>query len=194
MKARRRFTYHNRPAAGDGSNAMNFYIAFSVAIAVGLGLTVVVARATYLRGLDEGQALVRVVRTDAAVAMEHNTARHQQVVADLEFQLRQAESSNEQTYSILKEARADISDLRKACEGLTRANVELTGTVEELRGTGLSHIEVELIEAMSQKLRLASPALHASQQFADARQAKILSERGAALYKRLHRAEAEAAA
>lgn len=133
-------------------------------------------------------------RSDAAQAMEELDLQHRQAHDRLRGNLREAERTSEQTYTLLKEAREDISDLRIQRDTLTRKCLEHSRTVEALRTTSLTAMEITLIDSMTQKLRLASPALHSAQQFAAAKQAKVLAERGQVLLSRLRGAEAEDAA
>ena len=72
------------------------------------------------------------------------------------------------------------NELDKAAASLGQLRIQL-----------LSETEVELIMAMAEKLRLGSSALHATQQFADARQAKELASRGAILFQRLQPRDAK---
>lgn len=60
-----------------------------------------------------------------------------------------------------------------------------------LQATALTTTELQLVEDMANKLRLASSSLHATQQFADARQAKELAHRGDLLLQRLQPRDAK---
>lgn len=66
--------------------------------------------------------------------------------------------------------------------------IQLSNSTQQLQCQKLSNSEIELIIAMAEKLRLGSSALHATQQYAAARQAKELAHRGVTLFQRLSQA------
>lgn len=69
--------------------------------------------------------------------------------------------------------------------------IQLSNNTQQLKSQKLSSSEIELIIAMAEKLRLGSSALHATQQYADARQAKELAHRGVGLFQRLQPRDAK---
>lgn len=69
--------------------------------------------------------------------------------------------------------------------------IQLSNNTQQLKSQNLSSSEIELIIAMAEKLRLGSSALHATQQYADARQAKELAHRGVGLFQRLQPRDAK---
>lgn len=72
--------------------------------------------------------------------------------------------------------------LKARIDGDARGFKELSN---QLQTTALTPTETQLIMAMAEKLRLGSSALHATQQYAAARQAKELAHRGVTLFQRL---------
>lgn len=69
--------------------------------------------------------------------------------------------------------------------------IQLSNSTQQLQSQKLSNSEIQLIMAMAGKLRLGSSALHATQQYAAARQAKELAHRGGILFKRLQPRDAK---
>lgn len=76
----------------------------------------------------------------------------------------------------------ELQRRRDASAETNRRYCELSN---QLQATTLTPTELQLVEDMVNKLRLASSSLHATQQFADARQAKELAHRGDLLLQRL---------
>lgn len=154
-------------------------IVFSTAIGVGLIITLFVAREAYRRGADAAFQRAGNFREDYAQALEELNAQH-----DAEIQARDRVSREEfsRYQDQLKACRLEADNAaHDHAERIETLNRQLT----DLRLHCLTPSETQLIQLMADKLRLASAALHASSQFADARKAKELAARGDILVKRL---------
>lgn len=83
----------------------------------------------------------------------------------------------------------ELAQLRKAHSVWAEQQLHLNAVADRLATTAmektLTDTELQLLDDMSQKLRLGSSALHATQQFADSKQAGILANRAQTLLKRL---------
>lgn len=123
------------------------------------------------RALVETRKAAQRRQQDAVSAMEQAETRH----AD---ELAQLRSSYHHRIKVLE------NDLQSSLTNLTIARDDMI----QLEQRRLTASEINLVEAMVEKLRLGSAALHSTQQFADARQAKELAGRGETLLKRLRTA------
>lgn len=133
-------------------------------------------------------------RSDAAQAMEELGLQHQQELERQQRALRTARNHADQTMLEQRAGLRELNQITAAHAALTERCFESDRTIEALRATSLTPREITLIDSMTQKLRLASPALHSAQQFAAAKEAKVLADRGQVLLTRLRGAEAEDAA
>lgn len=101
----------------------------------------------------------------------------------------------EQVESLRREVSSSIATINDQAGELASAHETINGlretlsaaheSLRELSGTRITPTDTQLILDMAGKLSLASPALHATQAFKDAREAKMLADRGQALLKRL---------
>ncbi|SDS02211.1 hypothetical protein SAMN05216198_1005 [Halopseudomonas litoralis] len=155
-----------------------------------LVIVLYVAREAYTRGqqasaADRHRALVESRKAAAARqrdfvrAMEDQSQRHQEELLEVTgtYARKFKEASNAQ-----QEAEANSRVLR---DELRFCNEAADTEVARLRNCTLTQNEIQLLEDMAGKLRLSGASLHATQQFADAREARELALRGDNLVKRL---------
>lgn len=131
------------------------------------------------RGQANAQPMLDQLRTDCAYALEQQDERHRELLenqrADYQRQFRQLNN-------LLQEARSTATATQAE---YGRLHDELAARLQAAQAAALSPTEIQLLEDMTAKLRLASPVLHAHQQFADARKTKELAGRGEVLLSRL---------
>lgn len=131
------------------------------------------------RGLGQAQPMLDQLRADYAYALEQQDERHRELLedqrADYQRQFRQLNNLLQETRSTATAAQAEYG----------RLHDELAAKLQATQAAALSATEIQLLEDMTAKLRLASPVLHAHQQFADARKTKELAGRGEVLLSRL---------
>src|SRR5690606_19660808 len=131
------------------------------------------------RGRAHAQPMLDRLRTDYAYALEQQDERHREQLdeqrVDYQRQFRQLNNLLQETRSTATAAQAEYG----------RLHDELAAKLQATQAAALSATEIQLLEDMTAKLRLASPVLHAHQQFADARMTKELAGRGEVLLSRL---------
>ena len=154
------------------------------AVAAIIGLTLLISailavRVAYRRGEYSAQPTLTQLRTDYAYALEQQDERHREQLeeqrVDYQRQFRQLNNLLQETRSTATAAQAEYG----------RLHDELAAKLQATQAAALSPTEIQLLEDMTAKLRLASPVLHAHQQFADARMTKELAGRGEVLLSRL---------
>lgn len=140
---------------------------------------ILLGREAYRRGQANAQPMLDQLRTDYAYALEQQDEHHRELLeeqrADYQRQFRQLNNLLQETRSTATATQAEYG----------RLHDELAAKLQAAQAAALSATEIQLLEDMTAKLRLASPVLHAHQQFAAARKAKELSGRGEVLLSRL---------
>ena len=140
---------------------------------------ILLGREAYRRGQGQAQPMLDQLRADYAYALEQQDERHREQLeeqrADYQRQFRQLNNLLQETRSTATAAQAEYG----------RLHDELAAKLQATQAAALSATEIQLLEDMTAKLRLASPVLHAQQQFADARMTKELAGRGEVLLSRL---------
>lgn len=142
--------------------------AIAIIIAACLILGIVVMREAFRRGITHAHNEMSNVRTDCARAMEQQESQHLDELIELRTTMHREASDTQ----------LEIH----AHQGLIGL---LERELDEIRPRVLSLAEIQMLSDLTGKLRLASPALHAQQQFADARKTKELASRLDILIKRL---------
>src|SRR5690606_13625741 len=159
------------PAVGNRRHAMTFYhiVVAAVGFFILLVAAILLGREAYRRGRAHAQPMLDQLRTDYAYALEQQDERHREPLeeqrADYQRQFRQLNNLLQETRSTATAAQAEYG----------RLHDELAAKLQATQAAALSPTEIQLLEDMTTKLRLASPVLHAHQQFADARKIKELA-------------------
>src|SRR5690606_18564841 len=160
---------------------MTFYhiVVAALGCLILLVAAILLGREAYRRGRAHAQPMLDQLRTDYAYALEQQEERHRELLeeqrADYQRQFRQLNNLLQATRSTADAAQAEYA----------RLHDELAAKLQASLTAALSPTEVQLLEDMAGKLRLASPVLHAHQQFAEARKTKELASRGEVLLNRL---------
>lgn len=160
---------------------MTFYriVAAALGCFILLVAAILLGREAYRRGRAHAQPMLDQLRTDYAYALEQQDERHREQLeeqrVDYQRQFRQLNNLLQETRSTATAAQAEYG----------RLHDELAAKLQATQAAALSPTEIQLLEDMTAKLRLASPVLHAHQQFADARKTKELAGRGEVLLSRL---------
>lgn len=149
-------------------NTATLATTIAIIVAACLMLGIVVMREAFRRGVTHAHSEMANVRTDYAKALEHQESEHLDELVELRAAMRR-ETHN---------TKLEISGRQMQIELLTQ-------DLQELRARTLTLVEIQLLSDLAGKLRLASPALHAQQQFAEARKTKELASRLDILIKRL---------
>src|SRR5690606_24088104 len=140
---------------------------------------VLLGREAYRRGRGHAQPVPVQLRSDYAYALEQQDERHREQLeeqrAEYQRHFRQHNNRLHETRSTAPAAHAEYC----------RLHDELAAKLQATQAAALSPTEIQLLEDMTAKLRLASPVLHAHQQFADASMTKELAGRGEVLLSRL---------
>src|SRR5690606_2471151 len=150
-----------------------------IALFICLIAAILLTREAYRRGIAQAQPMLEQVRADYAYALEQQEERHLELLkeqrADYQRQFRQLNNVLQATRSTADATQAEYA----------RLHDELAAKLQASLAAALSPTEIQLLEDMAGKLRLASPVLHAHQQFAEARKTKELASRAEVLLRRL---------
>jgi len=148
-------------------------------IAACLVIALFAVREAWRRGIQYAHDQMGNIRAQYADALEEQEGRHMEEIRQINIEhrlaIRKMLNQNQQ-----EQARAAALEAEYA-----RLHDELAAKLQAYTTAVLSPTEIQLLEDMAGKLRLASPVLHAHQQFAEARKTKELASRGEVLLNRL---------
>lgn len=160
-------------------NYLNTGTIIAAAIVVTLIITLLCWREAWRRGVQHAHAQMGNIRADYANALEEQEGQHLEEIRQLNIEHRMAvRKLHDQNQLERDKATALEADY-------ARLHDQMAQELEALRSRNLSATEVQLLSDAAGKLRIASPALHAQQQFASGRQTKELASRLETLVNRL---------
>lgn len=171
-------------------NTIQALITLSIGLFAAVVIALYIAREAYSRGQQAGAAdrhralvesrkAVAARQRDFVKAMEDQSQQHEEellkVTGTYAQKFKEASNAQQEAEATNKALRAEIRHWHD----------EAGDEIARLRKATLTQNEIQLLEDMAGKLRLSSASLHATQQFADAREARELALRGDNLVKRL---------
>lgn len=154
-------------------------VAIAIAIVISLIIAPLCCREAWRRGVQHAHDQIGNIRAEYANALEEQEGQHLEEIRQLNIEHRMAvRKLHDQNQ--LEQGKA--SDLEA---DYARLHDQMAQELAALRSKNLSATEVQLLSDAAGKLRIASPALHAQQQFAVGRQTKELASRLETLVNRL---------